>query len=229
MITLDQFLHQFGDGLGHGLLLALGVSLLAGILASAVCPCTLPVGLGMASVAGASETESKRRGLKVAGAFFAGIVINLTILGALSGRLGELLTESFGRYWALAMAMLSLVAALIAFWGPRLRVSQLEALRRPGLGGAFGYGFIFSLGTSVAPLLLLLTVSAANGRPEYGLLLAFTFGLGRGLPFLLAGLIASAVMGFARLARWRRVIQLVSGCVLLLVSGYYVNTFRGLL
>lgn len=229
MITLDQFLSQFGAGLGGGFFLALGVSLLAGILASAVCPCTLPVGLGMASVAGASETESRRRGLKVASAFFAGIVINLTILGALSGRLGELVTESFGRYWALAMAILSLVAALIAFWGPRLRVSQLEAVRRPGLAGAFGYGFIFSLGTSVAPLLLLLTVSAANGRAEYGLLLPFTFGLGRGLPFLVAGLIASAVTGFARLSRWRRAIQLVSGCVLLLVSGYYVDTFRALL
>lgn len=35
---------------------------------------------------------------------------------------------------------------------------QLEAWRRPGLVGAFGYGFIFSLGTSVAPLLLLFTV-----------------------------------------------------------------------
>lgn len=229
MITLDQFLNQFGAGLGHGFFLALGVSLLAGVLASAVCPCTLPVGLGMASVAGASETESKRRGLKVASAFFAGIVINLTVLGAVSGRLGELVTESFGRHWALAMAILSLVAALIAFWGPRLRVSQLEALRRPGLAGAFGYGFIFSLGTSVAPLLLLLTVSAANGRAEHGFLLAFTFGLGRGLPFLLAGLIASAVTSFARLSRWRRAIQLVSGCVLLLVSGYYVNTFRALL
>lgn len=228
-MTLDQFLNQFGAALGGGFLLALGVSLLAGILASAVCPCTLPVGLGMASVAGASETESRRRGLKVASAFFAGIVVSLTLLGALSGRLGELLTESFGRYWALAMAILSLVAALIAFWGPRLRVSQLEALRRPGLAGAFGYGFIFSLGTSVAPLLLLLTVSAANGRAGYGFLLAFTFGLGRGLPFLVAGLIASAVTGFARLSRWRRPIQLVSGCALLFVSGYYVNTFRALL
>jgi cytochrome c-type biogenesis protein len=229
VITLDGFLNEFGAGLGGGFFLALGLSLLAGILASAVCPCTLPVGLGMASVAGASETESKRRGLKVASAFFAGIVINLTLLGALSGRLGELVTESFGRYWALAMAILSLAAALVAFWGPRLRVRQLEALRKPGLAGAFAYGFVFSLGTSVAPLLLLLTVAAANGRAGHGVLLAFTFGLGRGLPFLAAGLIASAVTGFARLGRWRRAIQVVSGCTLLFVSGYYVSTFRALL
>lgn len=229
MITLDEFLRHFGSGLEHGLFIALGVSFLAGIMASAVCPCTLPVGLGMASVSGASEAEGRRQGLKLAAAFFAGIVLNLTLLGALTGRLGALATESFGRSWAMAMAILSLLAAVVAFWEPRLKVSQLEALRRPGLAGAFGYGFVFSLGTSVAPLLLLLTVSAVNGRPAYGFLLAFTFGLGRGLPFLFAGLVGSAVTSFAGLARWRGAIQFVSGCVLLAVSAYYTDTFVTLL
>jgi cytochrome c-type biogenesis protein len=229
VITLDEFLRQFGSGLGHGPLVASGVGFLAGIMASAVCPCTLPVGLGMASVSGASEAEARRQGLKVAGAFFAGIVLNLTLLGALTGRLGTLATESFGRSWALAMGLLSLLAAAAAFWAPRLKVSQLEALRRPGLAGAFGYGFVFSLGTSVAPLLLLLTVSAANGRPGYGFLLAFTFGIGRGLPFLAAGLAGSAVTAFAGLARWRGAIEVASGCMLLALSAYYTRTFMALL
>lgn len=161
-MTLDEFLRQVGSG--HGVLVALAISFLAGIVAGAVCPCTLPVGLGVASVPGASEVQSRRRGSKIAAAFFAGIVINLTLLGTLAGRLGALATESFGRYWALAMAVLSLLAAVVAFRGLRLTVDQLESFRRPELAGAFGYGFVFSLGTSVAPLLLLLTVSAAQGR-----------------------------------------------------------------
>ena len=226
-MTLDAFLRQVGSG--HGFLVALGVSFLGGIVASAVCPCTLPIGLGIASAAGASEVQARREGLKVATAFFAGIVLNLTVLGALAGRLGALATESFGQYWALAMAILSFVAAVVAFSGPRLRVSQLEKLRRPGLVGTFGYGFVFSLGTSVAPLLLLLAVSAGNAGAERGLLLAFTFGLGRGFPFLVAGLIASAVTRFTRLGHWRRAIQVVSGVALLFVSGYYANTFASFL
>jgi cytochrome c-type biogenesis protein len=228
-MTLDEFLRQFGSGLDQGVsLLGLGVTFLAGIVASAACPCTLPVGLGMASAAGASEAESRRGGLKIAAAFFAGIVINLTFLGGLAGRLGALATESFGRYWALGMAILSLVAAVLAFWGPRLKVSQLEGWRRPGLTGVFGYGFIFSFGTSVAPLLLLLTVSAAQASPIQGLFLAFTFGLGRGLPFLAAGVAGSAITGFMRFGAWRRTIQVVSGCALLFVSGYYVRVFLAL-
>lgn len=226
-MTLEEFLRQVG--LGAGLPVMLGVSFAAGMVASAVCPCTLPVGLGMASVAGASEVQARRQGLKIAAAFFAGIVINLTVLGALVGRLGALTTETFGRYWALGMAILSLGAAVVAFRGLGLRVSQLEALRRPGLVGAFGYGFVFSLGTSVAPLLLLLTVSAASGRPESGFLLAFTFGLGRGFPFLAAGVVASAALRFTALGRWRRALEIASGCVLLIVSAYYANTFVALL
>lgn len=225
-MTLDEFLRQFGSGLDQGFsLLGLGVVFLAGIVASGVCPCTLPVGLAMAGAAGASEAESRRSGWKVAAAFFTGIVINLTLLGVLAGRLGALATESFGRYWALAMAMLSLAGAVFVFWGARLKVSQLAAWRRPGLTGAFGYGFIFSLGTSVAPLLLLLTVSAAKGSPAQGLLLAFTFGVGRGFPFLLAGIIGSAITGLTRLGSWRRSIEVVSGCALFFVSIYYARVF----
>ncbi len=145
------------------------------------------------------------------------------------GGSARFLTESFGRYWALGMAVFSLVAAVVAFWGPRVNVQRLADLRRPGISGAFVYGFIFSLGTSAAPLLVLLTVSAAQARPEYGLLLALSFGVGRGLPFLLVGLFAGLIMRFASLARWRRPLQMVSGFALLTVAVYYVRAFATLL
>lgn len=227
-MTLEEFLRQFGSGLSEGPLLALLVALLGGIVASAVCPCTLPMGLGMAGVVGTYENESRRRGFLIAAAFFAGIVVNLTVLGALAGRLGSVMTISFGRYWALAMAVVSLLAAALAFYGPRMRVEKLAALRKPGVAGAFGYGFIFSLGTSAAPLLLLLTFSAAQASFLYGLLLAFAFGVGRGLPFLVVGLFTGVVVRFTRVGVWRRSIQIASGVGLLLVSFYYARTFVAL-
>lgn len=227
-MTLEEFLRQFGSGLTGGTLLAVAVALVGGVVASAVCPCTLPMGLGMAGVVGSYENESRRRGLLVAVAFFAGIVVNLAVLGALAARLGSVLTESFGRYWALAMAVVSLAAAVLAFYGPRLRIEKLSDMRKPGVAGAFGYGFVFSLGTSAAPLLLLLTVSAAQARPLFGLLLATAFGVGRGLPFLVVGLFAGAVVRLTRIGQWRRAIQLVSGLALLLVSFYYARAFVSL-
>lgn len=228
-MTLEDYLRSFGSSLPEGSALALGVALVAGMLASAVCPCTLPVGLGMAGVVGVSETQSRKAGFLIALAFFAGIVANLTLLGAVAGRLGAILTESFGRYWTLTMAVVSFAAALFAFRGPRLDVTQLAALRKTGLAGTFGYGFIFSLGTSAAPLLLLLTVAATLGRPAYGAVLAFSFGLGRGLPFLLVGLFAGSLVRLTRIGLWRRAMQAASGSALLFVSAYYARAFIALL
>ena len=228
-MILEDFLQRFGASLPYASGAAVLVAIVAGVLASAVCPCTLPVGIGLATAAGGTESEERRSGLLVALAFFLGIVVNLTLLGALAGRLGAILTESFGRYWTLGMAVFSLTAAMVAFWGPRLKVQRLADLRRPGISGAFVYGFIFSLGTSAAPLLVLLTVSAAHARAEYGLLLAFAFGIGRGLPFLIVGLFAGLMMRFASLSRWRRPLQIVSGCALLTVAVYYVRAFATLL
>ena len=224
-MTLEQILEPLA---GQGMLAALGLTFLGGIVASGVCPCTVPMGLGVAGLAGASETRSRYAGLQVATAFLAGIVVSLTALGALAGRLGALATESFGRRWALAMAAASLLAALIAFWWPRVSIDRLTTWRRPGVLGAFGYGLVFSLGTSVAPLLLLLTI-AATRAPEHALLLAFVFGLGRGFPFLLAGIAGSALTGWTRLGVWSRPIQIASGVALLVVAAYYVDVFVQLL
>lgn len=210
---------------GHGSIYALLVTFAAGILASAVCPCTVPVGLGVAGVASASEADARRTGLYVAAAFFSGIVLSLTILGALAGQLGAMATEAFGRGWALAMAIVSFAAAVGAFLWPRMKLSQLTSWRRPGVAGAFVYGLIFSVGTSVAPLLLLLTVAAAAAAPGLGILLAFVFGLGRGFPFLVAGLAASGITRLARIGLWSRALQIASGVMLLVVSGYYARVY----
>ena len=227
-MTLQRFLEQTTAGLAPGSAWLLGVAAIGGVLASAVCPCTLPVGVGVAGAAGASETQSRRGGLILAGAFFAGIVINLTLLGAFAAALGGIMTETFGRYWTLGMATVSLAAAILALYGPRLRASQLAALRKPGITGALIYGFVFSLGTSAAPLLVLLTIAASQAGTAYGVLLAFAFGIGRGLPFLLVGVFAGAVMRLARLSTWRRTIQYVSGTALLFVSFYYARAFVAL-
>lgn len=230
-MTLEGFFESFGTDLSEASLLSFIIAFLAGIVSSGLCPCTLPVGLGMAGMVSSSSAGSKtsRRGFIAALAFFAGIVISLMLLGALAGRVGVLLTESFGRYWALGMVVISLAAALLAFYGPRLKVSKLASIRKPGISGAFAYGFVFSLGTSAAPLLLLLSLAAATADPFYGLTLAFSFGLGRGVPFLLVGIFAGAISTLARLSWLRRSIQVISGSALLFVAFYFGRVYIDLM
>lgn len=227
-MSLESFLESF-ESIKDGSTISIMIALIAGIVASAVCPCTLPVGIGMASLVSSSEVQSEKKGFPIAFSFFLGIIVNLTILGLLAGRLGFLLSESFGKYWALTMAFISLLAAYIALRGFKLSINQLTYLRQSGLIGSFLYGFIFSLGTSVAPLLLLLSIAASQSSLWYAIVLALAFGIGRGMPFLLIGIFSAAIMRFTRLNSWRNVIQIVSGIGLLMVSLYYTITFYDLL
>ncbi|MDQ6764107.1 MAG: thiol:disulfide interchange protein [Bacteroidota bacterium] len=227
-MTFEHFIEQFSQSLARGTLMSLLIALLAGIITTGICPCTLPVGIGIAGFVSSNTEAKSNRGFLIALAFFCGIVVCISVLGAIAGRLGIFLTQAFGQYWALTMAVISAVAAVIAFYGPRLKVAKLTALRRPGVGGSFVYGLVFSLGTSASPLLLLLSVAAAKANPLYGFLLALAFGVGRGVPFLVVSAFAGAVTKFAQLSWLRRSIQVLSGLALLFVSYYYVKVFLDL-
>ncbi len=78
-MMLDEFLKKFASSLPDGSLWAVLVTILAGVVASAVCPCTVPVGLGVAGVVGSSAKNNRRDGFLIALAFF-GAPVNWRIL-----------------------------------------------------------------------------------------------------------------------------------------------------
>jgi cytochrome c-type biogenesis protein len=111
--------------------------------------------------------------------------------------------------------------------GPQIRrrISAPAIHQRSGVGGAFLYGLGYTLATvttGAGPLLLVLTVAAAVGRPAYGAALSFAYGIGRGLPFLLLGIFAGAIGAWlSRVERWRRDAEIISGLALLVIAGYF--------
>lgn len=224
-MNLEYFLNEFTESFQDGSVVSLGIAFVAGLISSGVCPCTLPVGIGFASYVGSSSVRESKTGFPISFSFFVGIVTCLTVLGATASYIGVFLTEVFGKYWALAMGLLSLVAAGIAFYGPYMRVKQLESIRRPGIGGSFLYGMIFSLGTSAAPVLVLLSITTATASVAYGIVLTFIFGVGRGLPFLLVGLFSSSVSKLARLSWLKKSVQVLSGVALLYLSYYFLRLY----
>jgi len=224
-MIVEEFLQTYADVLLHGSWLVVGIAVVAGLLSSAICPFTLPVGLGVAGVVGTSESRVRGSGFPIATAFFAGLVLSLTVLGALAGVLGLVATQAVGQWWILIMAALAFVTALMVLAGPFLRLPDLTVLRRPGLLSAFGYGLVFSLGTPAVSLLLVLTVAAAEHRPAYGALLALGYGVGRGLPFLLLGLFSGAATRLRCQPSWSRAIQVTTGSLLLVITGYYLWIF----
>jgi len=161
-------------------------------------------------------------------AFFLGLVVSLLTIGVAASYLGRLLA---GWSWAFAIgvSLFSLAAGLAAIFGPTIRryVPDPEISKRGGIAGAFIYGLLFSIATvttSAGPLLLLLTVAAAIGRPAYGAALSLSYAIGRGVPFLLLGLFAGTVGAWlGRLGRARRIAEVVSGIGLIVLAVYFAR------
>jgi cytochrome c-type biogenesis protein len=224
-MIIEELLNAYATQLLEGSWLVPGIAFVAGLLSSAICPFTLPVGLGVAGVVGTAESRVRGSGFPIATAFFAGLVLSLTVLGALAGVLGLVATQAVGQWWMLIMAALAFLAALLVFFGPSFMLPDVTTLRRPGVLGAFIYGLVFSFGTPAVSLLLVLTVAAAEHRPAYGALLALGYGVGRGLPFLLLGLCSGVATRLRCRPSWSRAIRVTTGSLLLVIMGYYVWIF----
>ncbi len=172
--------------------------------------------------------KSRRSGLILAVSFFVGVTLSLLVLGTAAAYLGRLLA-GWTAVFAIVAAVFSLAAGLAAISGPFLRrhVPDPEISNRGGIAGAFVYGLLYTLATittAAGPLLLLLTVAAAIGRPAYGALLSLSYAVGRGVPFLLLGLFAGRVGAWlARIGRARRIAEVVSGVALVALSVYFAR------
>ncbi len=92
-MSLEQFVQQFSQALANGSAFSLLIAAGAGIISTGVCPCTIPVGLGIAGLVSSNSESKSNRGFMIALAFFLGIVVCLSILGAIAGKLGGLLSE----------------------------------------------------------------------------------------------------------------------------------------
>ena len=231
MIDPGGFIRSLETSVGQYPLMALGVAAAGGVLSTSACPCTLPAGVGLVSYVG-SQVESvedrarRHYGAALSLSFFVGLLLSFVVLGAIAALLGRVLSQ-WDAAFAAGAALVTLLAGLAALFGPafRKRVPDPAVRRRGGILGSFLYGTVYSVATitsSAGPLLLLLTISAALGRPIYGALIALAFAIGRGLPFLLLGLFAGRMGALvARVERYRRPAEALSGVVLLGLSGYF--------
>lgn len=250
-----EFIQGVSASVAQYPLAALLVALAGGALSTSVCPCTVPTGIGIVgyvggSVGGAATYPGARApsvvpspgarvgppgsapsGATLSLAFFVGLVATLTALGTGAAAAGRLLTRYDVAFSVLA-GVVSAAVGVAALAGPwvRRRVPDPHVRQRGGAAGALAYGVAYSVATitsSAGPLVLLLTVAAAIGRPAYGALLSLTFAAGRGLPFLALGLAVGHVgrrLGpwLERLDRGRRWVEIMSGVALLGLAGYFV-------
>ncbi|HEV2369444.1 MAG TPA: cytochrome c biogenesis protein CcdA [Acidimicrobiales bacterium] len=181
-------------------------------------PCVMPIVPAYLSVitglditeAGPADGRSLGRIARDTGLFVAGFTAVFVLLGLTASAVGqaalrnhELLTRVMGgAVTALGLFLAgSLVLRLPRLYGEaRFHVvpARLGPFAAPVAGAAFGFGWTPCIGPVLASVL---TVAATRGSTGEGAGLLFAYGLGLGVPFLVAGL------AFGRLAgtfRWVR-------------------------
>lgn len=224
-------------------LLALGVSVLAGLVSFAS-PCVVPLVPGylsyLAAVVGVDESDAasgvigvKTARLRVAGAaalFVSGFTV-VFLLGAVAVLgmtttliVNQVLLQRIGGVVTIVMGLVfvGFIPALQrqARFAPRQWSTMAGA---PLLGGVFALGWTPCLGPTLTGVIAV--ASATDGATvARGVVLVLAYCFGLGIPFVLLALgSARAVTGLGWLRRHTRTIQIFGGVLLILVGAALVT------
>jgi len=217
------------------LLLAVGVSVLAGLVSFAS-PCVVPLVPGylsyLAAVVGVEEqpgdTAVRTARLRVAGAallFVAGFTAvfllgTIAVLGMTTTLItNQLLLQRIGGVLTIIMGLVFVGFIPLLQRDARFAPRQVSTLGgAPLLGAVFGLGWTPCLGPTLTGVIAV--ASATDGASvARGVALVIAYCLGLGIPFvLLAFGSARAVQGLSWLRRHTRAIQIFGGILLILVG-----------
>lgn len=209
------------------------VALVSGA-ASFLSPCILPLLPAYLSfVSGVSVEKVEQGGRRVflsTVAFVLGFSIVFTGLGAGFALIGDLMPsqrvlEIIAGALLVVLGLVIALAATPSFMQRDIRPLLGKAPRGPA--GAVIVGVAFALGWTpcVGPVLAsILALAASGGDAAGGAFLLFVYSLGLGTPFLVAGLfVGTALRAFDRVKRHLRVIQIITGVLLVIYGGLLLS------
>ncbi len=158
------------------------LSFLAGTL-SFVSPCTLPI---LPAYFAFSFQADRKRIAVMTLAFFVGLALVFSILGASTSALGSLLTRNLDVLTRIGGGLL-LVFGVMSLLGRGFTGPSFQTNPSATLGGSFVFGATFGLGLTpcVGPILAGLLTIAAGQSVARGTAMLFIYALGLGLPLML--------------------------------------------
>lgn len=205
---------------------ALAIIFTTGFLSS-LSPCTLPtIVLIIGYVSGKAE-NSKLKSFIVTLAFTLGIAFTLTILGAFAGIAGRLLLQTKAFYYVVAgiLLVMGLWMLKVIQLNPRGSLDFAAPKRGSGIFGAFLLGIPFGIAASPCTLPItgsVLAYSAIKGSAIYGMLLMFTYSIGKSIPLLIVGTFTGILKNISILSKYQTVFEKVGGMILVLLALYFI-------
>jgi len=216
-------------------LIALGASVVWGILSILLSPChlaSIPLIVGFISGQGRVSTA---RASGIATLFAVGILATIAALGAITAAAGRMMGDvgRWGNYFVAAiffMVGLHLLGVIPMPWSGPGRVN----LKQKGLLAAFILGLVFGIALGpctfayMAPMLAV-TFKLAETNPVHGASLLLAYGVGHCSVIVLAGTFTQVVQRFLNWNEQSKgvtVVKLVCGVLVLLGGVYLIYTAR---
>ena len=194
---------------------------------SGLSPCTLPTVVFITAYVGGEKVNTKKRGFILSLVFVLGIAFMLALLGVFAGYMGKIIaSEQILNYIIAAILLVMGLWLLKVFkFNPRYSFSKLTPKKGSGILGAFLFGIPFGIAASPCTLPITISVlaySAIKGSVLFGMLLMFTFAIGRSIPLLIVGTFTGLLKNMKVLVKYQNIIEKVAGAVLILLAAYFI-------
>jgi thiol:disulfide interchange protein DsbD len=212
----------------HGAVVAVLACFGFGFVAS-LTPCVYPMVPITVSIFGATEAKSRFRGAALSGAFVLGIATLFTPMGLIFALSGKLMGSALSNTWVVLSLVLLFTALAASMFGafelalPSSVTNKLSTVGGVGFKGAFVMGLVMGLiaAPCTGPFLTgILTVIATSGKVALGAASLFSFALGLGVLFFLAGAFA---VNLPKGGAWMMGIKWVSGVGLAYMAFAYLR------
>ena len=201
---------------------------------SGLSPCTLPAVVFITAYVSGEKISSKRRGFTLSLVFILGIAFMLSLLGLFAGLLGKIIANTQILYYIIAAILLIMGLWLLKVFkfNPNYSFSKISPKKGSGILGAFIFGIPFGIAASPCTLPITLSVlaySALKGSLFFGMLLMFTFAIGRSIPLLVVGTFTGLLKNIKVLVKYQKTLEKVAGVILILLAVYFIWQAIGLI
>lgn len=212
--------------------LALAGCFLWGLVSVLLCPCHIAaIPLVVGYVGGQGVRLRGRQAAGHAALFSLGMVVTITIIGAVCAALGRILGD-ISPYWAIPVGLVIIALGLSLTGAVRLPEpsARLARMAPHGAFGAFLLGLLYGLLSGactfgfLAPILAVLTV---QGLLLKGALLTLAFALGHCLPLLAAGVsvpLLQKILHSSGMQKAGLVGRVAAGCLVVAVGAYVLTS-----
>jgi len=227
---LELFLNEILPELvGNVSTLTFFVVFLGGLLTS-LSPCIISMIPVMVGYTGGQSERSRSKGFVISLLFVLGMSVTFAILGIMAAALGQIFGQ-IGKGWYYVIAIVAIVMGLQLMGVITIRFPTLKKMpvKSGGLLSPFFIGMLFGLVASpcATPVLaVIMAYIAAQGNIAVGAAMLFVYGLGHGIPLLVAGTFAAFITSLTRFQKWSRYITTVSGAFLIIFGLYFLILAR---